>query len=247
MNKLPTIKVYDIDYSFIIKNYLNPEMWEKTWTLFQYKTFVVTLRLEGINCKSQKISFEVIVKDNSPENKYYYDWGENTDKRATRSAYYSLKVDNLDFLKREIRSSIFDTIERLEEYFIKGTGEYKELSEMYKNESEKLTKIAEEFLDDNGVKNEEIRSAYVDSFVSNNTKLDSLQESLLESEKYTKFSDFYLMFANATKDEYIVEKWERIIEDKNDLEEVKKEIEEYIEYMDTENFEIDKSSELEDI
>ena len=28
------LKVYDIDYSFIIKNYLSPELWEKTWTLF---------------------------------------------------------------------------------------------------------------------------------------------------------------------------------------------------------------------
>ena len=33
--KLPVLKVYEIDYSFIIKNYLNPEMWSKTWTLFQ--------------------------------------------------------------------------------------------------------------------------------------------------------------------------------------------------------------------
>ena len=58
-NKLPAIKVYDIDYSFIIKNYLNPEMWQKTWTLFQYKTFVVTLRLDSINCQKEKIFFQV--------------------------------------------------------------------------------------------------------------------------------------------------------------------------------------------
>lgn len=29
MEKLPILKVYDIDYSFIVKNYLNPEMWSK--------------------------------------------------------------------------------------------------------------------------------------------------------------------------------------------------------------------------
>ena len=36
-NKLPAIKVYDIDYSFIIKNYLNPEMWQKLGLYFNIK------------------------------------------------------------------------------------------------------------------------------------------------------------------------------------------------------------------
>ena len=27
---LPVIKVYKIDYEFIIKNYLDPKLWEKT-------------------------------------------------------------------------------------------------------------------------------------------------------------------------------------------------------------------------
>ena len=75
-SKLPAIKVYDIDYSFIIKNYLNPEMWQKTWTLFQYKTFVVTLQIDYINCAEEKICFKVTLKDNSTENLYNYEWGK---------------------------------------------------------------------------------------------------------------------------------------------------------------------------
>ena len=31
------IKVYDIDYSFLLKNYLNPEYWNKSWHLFVYE------------------------------------------------------------------------------------------------------------------------------------------------------------------------------------------------------------------
>ena len=28
------LKVYDIDYEFIIKNYTDPKLWDKTWNLF---------------------------------------------------------------------------------------------------------------------------------------------------------------------------------------------------------------------
>lgn len=247
MNKLPAVKVYDIDYSFIIKNYLNPEMWQKSWVIFQYKTFVITLKLSSINCKSEKVCFEIEIKDNSTENKYAYEWGENTDKHAQQIILFTLKVDNIDFLKREIRSRIFLAIERMEEYYIMATDEYKELSFQYENEVRLLTKIAEDFLDQNNVKNEEIRNVYIDNFVSNNATLDTLQSKLRDKELYTKFPDFYLIFANATKDESIIKKWEYTIANTNDLEEIKKEINEYLEYMETEEFQEEKSDELEEI
>ena len=31
---LPTLKVYEIDYSWIISNYLDKELWDKKWNLF---------------------------------------------------------------------------------------------------------------------------------------------------------------------------------------------------------------------
>ena len=40
-----TLKKYDVDYSFIIRNYLSPELWKKTWTLFVYKNIRITLNL----------------------------------------------------------------------------------------------------------------------------------------------------------------------------------------------------------
>lgn len=126
-NKLPAIKVYDIDYSFIIKNYLNPEMWQKTWTLFQYKTFVVTLQLVSINCQDEKISFEIKIKDNSEKNKYSYEWGRNSDKSANDYAYYSLKINDLKFLKTLIESSVFDAISKLERYNIVASEDYQNL------------------------------------------------------------------------------------------------------------------------
>ena len=110
-NKLPAIKVYDIDYSFIIKNYLNPEMWQKTWTLFQYKTWVITFRIDYIWCRSEKIRFMIKIKDNSPENEYKYGDCYDIDKDYSAGVDYSLKIDNIQFLKREIISKSFYIIE----------------------------------------------------------------------------------------------------------------------------------------
>lgn len=246
-NKLPAIKVYDIDYSFIIKNYLNPEMWQKTWTLFQYKTWVITFRIDYIWCRSEKIHFLIKIKDNSPENEYKYGDYCDIDKDYSTSVDYSLKVDDIQFLKREIISKSFYIIEKLEEEAIMATREYIGLTESYSNERNKLIKIAEDFLDNNGVTNEDIRDAYISVYVDNNTQLDLMQDKLQNRMKYTIFPDLYLMFANATRDDKIVQKWEKTLAENNNIEELRTEILEYLEYMQSENFEEDMSSNLEEI
>ena len=246
-NKLPAIKVYDIDYSFIIKNYLNPEMWQKTWTLFQYKTFVVTLRLTSINCQDEKINFEIKIKDNSEENEYSYEWGRNLDKDANDYAYYSLKINDLNFLKNSVENSVFDAIEKLERYNIVASEDYQNLKEMHSNEQDSLRKIAEDFLDANNVSNEDIRETYIDAYVSNNAKLDGYLGRMLVEKQYIMFPDLYLMFANATRNDKTIKKWEKILAENNNIEELKTEVQEYLEYMQSEDFEDDMNSNLEEI
>ena len=246
-NKLPAIKVYDIDYSFIIKNYLNPEMWQKTWTLFQYKTWVITFRIDYIWCRSEKIHFMIKIKDNSPENEYKCGDYCDADKFYSASVDYSLKIDDIQFLKREIISKSFYIIEKLEEEAIMATREYINLTRSYSDEKNKLTKIAEDFLDDNGVNNEDIRNAYIEAYVENNTQLDLMQNRLKRKMQYTIFPDLYLMFANATRDDKIVQKWEKTLAENNNIEELRTEILEYLEYMQSEEFEDDMNSNLEEI
>lgn len=246
-NKLPAIKVYDIDYSFIIKNYLNPEMWQKTWTLFQYKTFVITLQLTYINCQDEKITLRVKIKDNSSEHKYSYDWGRNLDKDASDDVYYSLKINDLKFLKNSVENSVFDTIERLERYNIIASEDYLDLKKMYRNEKDSLREIAEKFLDANDVSNEDIREAYIDAYVSNNTQLDTYLTRMIDRKQHLIFPDLYLVFANATRNDKTVKKWEKILAENNNIEELRTGILEYLEYMQSEDFENDMNSNLEEI
>lgn len=246
-NKLPAIKVYDIDYSFIIKNYLNPEMWQKTWTLFQYKTWVITFKIDCIWCRSEKIHFLIKIKDNSPKNEYKCGSYCDTDKFYYTTADYSLKTDDIQFLKREIISKSFYIIEKLEEEAIMATQEYVSLTESYSDEKDKLIQIAEDFLDDNGVNNEDIRNAYIDTYVNNNTQLDLMQDRLKESMKYTIFPDLYLVFANATDNKNIIDKWETKLSQSNNIETLKVEIQEYLDYIESEEFEENMSGNLEEI
>lgn len=241
------LKVYDIDYDFIIKNYLNPEMWEKTWPLFIYKTFVITFRLDNINCLNQKIGFYIEIKDSSIDNNYRYDWGYNSDKTANAYASYSLKIDNIDFLKREIEGKAFEIISRLEEYNIRASEQFIELEEQYDNEEQRLREIAEEFLDENNVTNEDIRDVYIDNYINTNTKLDIYKNDLINRLRYTVFPDLYLVFANATHNKKTIEQWEGKIATMVDIQALNDEIQEYIDYIETDEFKEDMESNLEEI
>lgn len=202
-NKLPAIKVYDIDYSFIIKNYLNPEMWKKTWTLFVYKTFVVTMHLSSINCQDEKVWFGITIKDNSDRN-YRYEWGENIDKATSDSVDYSLKINDISFLKTAINNTIIKMIECLETYAIRGTNEYNDIKKSCEHESKILEDIAIKFLDSEGVSNKDIRDAYIDSYISQNTKMDVKLGNFISELKCSILPDFYLIFARATGDKRII-------------------------------------------
>ena len=84
---LPAIKVWKMDYSFIIKNYLNPALWQKTWTLFEYKDFVITIKLTKIETENMRIVFRLNLRENSRP----YTWGDQED------VSYSLKGSQYPF------------------------------------------------------------------------------------------------------------------------------------------------------
>lgn len=188
---LPTIKVYEVDYSFIIKNYLNRELWDKTWTLFQYKHSTVTLCLNSINTKNKIIYFEVRL-----------DWsdGEQTDC-SYNTVEFQLGVMNVTQLKNIINNCIWSRIIRIEENQIERSQEYQNIRDGWYTEKERLEKIANDFLDSEGVTHKSIREAYVDKFIDDN---DTLWDDLQDYKNQMKFkvlTELYLVFAKSIKDE----------------------------------------------
>lgn len=239
-NRMLALKVYDVDYSFIIKNYLDENLWEKEWTIFVYKKFKVMLRLDSINVKTKAIWFEVFIDDNSEDNKSW-----NT--RVSDSFKYTLSIDDINILKKSLNSTVFSLIKKLEEErYIENTDKYKQLDEMKRDERERLQHIAEDFLDNEGVTNDEIREAYIDYYIDKNEKVYDLKNDFVSEMKYTILTDFYVAFLDAVNDKERLE----IIKFKVgqvELENILNEIEEYKEYMETEQFENDMQENLEEI
>lgn len=234
---LPAIKIWKIDYSFIIENYLNPALWQKTWTLFEYKDFVITIRLTKIDTENMKIVFRLILRDNGRANT----WGDQED------VGYSLKSSSIAFLIKSINGSIYRMISYHERYHtFEDLPVYKEAEQQSEREIEKLTALASEFLDDEGVENDDIREAYIDKYVDDHKQNDEYIEKLREAYKYHLLTDFYLVFADSIGD---VAKYQTIMDklEENEIENVLKEIKQYKTYIETDDYQEEMKDLLEKI
>lgn len=242
-NNLPIIKVYDVDYSFIIKNYLNPEMWSKTWTLFQYKGFVFTLNICGIDCENEKVSFKLSLKDVLEPNKYDEEWCSFPNK-VCRYIVYSLKIEDVNFLKRKIYSDMKEAIKTLENRRCQALDEYKQIEDSEETEKHILTEIAEKFLDDNNVTNENIRDVYIENYIENNSRIEDKLNEFKSNNRYRLFTDLYLILAESEKDEEFIK---FILEYDEKCVDVYEEVKEYMKYLETEKCREELKDKLEDI
>ena len=216
-----TLKKYDVDYSFIIRNYLSPELWKKTWTLFVYKNIRITLNLSYIWVNDPiKISFKISIK--TPEYSTY------TLKDHT------IDVSNLTILKKQIDNAILFLINDYERYVISKTKTYQDLLDTAVRENERLQEIAENYLNENGIYIEDVRDAYIAYYMDKNNTGDSYLSNYKDSMKYKQCTDLWLVYAKATNDEKLEEKIkERLTTD--DYVDILKDIQEYIDILSDED------------
>lgn len=227
---LPTIKVYEIDYDFIIKNYLDPKLWNKSWTVFVYRDFVFTLKMTHITVTTNTITFEV--KLNKHWNSRHFD--------------YNIENSNINFLKKSLKGTIKRLIGDYEESEIRSSDGYSILEQNLLEAENKLEEIANDFLDDEGVTNKEIRELYVENYVDNNSECWDKLDKYITSLKYTDCTDLYMIFAEATNDESLKDTVQRYLDD-GETERIQRELEEYCEYVDSDKWLEDVKEELENI
>lgn len=234
---LPAIKVWKMDYSFIVKNYLNPALWQKTWTLFEYKDFVITIKLTKIETENMRIVFRLNLRDNSRPNT----WGDQED------VSYSLKGSSIKFLIKSINGAIFRMISYHERnHVLEDLPVYIDAKQQGDIEIEKLTVLASEFLDDEGVTNEEIREAYIDKYVDDNKQNDEYIQRLRSAYEYHLLTDFYLVFAESIDDDA---RYQTVMDrlEENEIENVLKEINQYKTYIETDDYQEEMKGLLEEI
>ena len=119
---LPELKVYKIDYEFIIKNYLDRNLWKKTWNLFIYRDNIFTLNLYEIDTENNKIRFKI--KFNKLEWMY-------------ESITYDVDNTSIKILLQQINGAMFRLMERFEEREIKQSEPYKQAENAVSEETVK--------------------------------------------------------------------------------------------------------------
>lgn len=179
------LKVYKVDYDFIIKNYLSPAMWEKTWTLFVYRDISITLNIDYISVRPKKICFDIKI-------------AQDGDTHSTNVTHY-IDNSNYNVLKKQINGAIEFLIEYLERDYISKEDGYKEIEIAGYNEEDILSRIAEDFLDENGVSNKEIRDVYIDNYICNNRKTNTYLSNYVIGRKYRCMPDLWIVYYKATE------------------------------------------------
>ena len=240
------LKVWKMDYSFIINNYLDQSLWQKTWTLFEYKDFTIQLALDQIMVRDEKLRFIVKCIYNKSNNNGYMNY-------YLEDVFYSLKINDVSFLKRAINSAIYDCIRGIEYvYFISNTDKYNELESLKYDEQDKLRNIAKEFLDNANVESDNCREAYIDAYIDENSKIQDMLKDYVNSRRFMELTDFWLVWINSLEDEEEKRKskWLDTIHNKLGEEKWKEAYDnaiEYAKYMETEEFEEDMKSNLEEV
>jgi hypothetical protein len=230
------LKVYNIDYSFIIKNYLNPKLWKEKWCLFEFEHYTFTIYLQSISTRDESITFYIEAKN--PFAKEYYR------KTHTRSIDFSLKVDNLKFLKNKINSTIYSLINDIEQQTIKDSSYCNLILDGLNEEKNELTEIAKAFLDENGVSNSEIREVYIDNYVSNNNRVFSHYNAYVSNNKFNYLTPLWVTFANVIKDKDKIKEIKTFLQDDDKIKAVMKESKEYLKYLKTEEWKEEMMNEL---
>lgn len=226
------IKIFRMDYEFLLKNYLNPELWQKEWTLFEFRFYKITMNLYSIYTKNEKIYFEISIRYMNPDT--------HSNLTIEKMIDFSLKIDNIDFLKRKINTAIWEGMQSLESSMIEREDEYQDLEEMRSDERERLRDIAEEFLEDNNITHPDIVEAYTDAYVDAYEKVYDMMQEYKSNRKFHVATDFYLTWLNSLEDDSKDKKWrlDKVEEslDHSELLKVQKEISEYQEYLETEEW-----------
>lgn len=230
------IKVYEVDYSFIVKNYLDPQLWNKEWTLFVYKDMVFSIRLYSIHTANRELAFDIILK--------YSD--KNSVERKEETIWYNLGNGTISVLKRQIMGAMDRLIRRVEEDFTRQTEDYEKARELEREHRNNLEEKANDYLDSNGVYIDDVRDAYISYYVNKHDF--SYASNVVNAYNHDLLFDVYMIFYKATgqKDKFENLK-ETYMRKHNNIDSVMNEINEKIEYLNSEEYQQELEDDLESI
>ena len=208
MNSLST-KLTKLDLDVILKNYCQPVFWKQTWQIYKHRNVNIIARIYSIDVINNKI----LMKLNFDKEYIKFPRIRKTAWTYCDSEYITIPIDNSDYKKENFENAILSAslnlIYKLEEDLIELYSEYKEAVKLEEKFTESLKEIANKFLDENNVINEEIRDAYIDNYVYKKCKIPDYTSKVLEKMHYTVIPSEYLILISFFNNEKTYEEYSK--------------------------------------
>lgn len=188
-------QVVKLDLQTILANYKNPNFWAKKWTIIDTKEIKLVWYITSINCVDNKIEsrVEVAHKNIRRGKKHFRDL---TWYGFEYEIVSPIPINNPEYTEKHFENAILGRVlsllESIERHCTYEYAEYKEAETLEEEVKERLKTYAEDYLDENNVSNEDIREAYIEKYVSNNSNEGELTDKIIKRFRHKIIPDTYL-------------------------------------------------------
>lgn len=197
MKNAVSTKVVKLDLDFILDNFWKPVLWGKTWTIFEYNGYRVTIEIESIYPKYSRVWFYIRLYGQTGKELNTEMFGINFEKGNR----------NLTAIQNRIDGAVWNVFVAFEKDQIRMRSAYQETLELQRIAKDTYEEKANDFLDELGIENEEVREAYV---IAQRGKVDYSDKLLkiLDEYKYTIMHKELMGFALFADSERLLERTE---------------------------------------
>lgn len=183
MNEIST-KVVKLDINFILDNFYKPNLWGKTWTIFEWDGYKITFTIHTINTEFGSLYYRL---------KLHKD-GATLARSSYNPISYQKEHRNIKVIQKGISGAAIRLIGDYEKDLIRITNAYQEAEALeHKIELEAEAK-AEALLDELEITNEEIREAYIESQKQKH-ETSEYTSNVLDVYQYKKCLKLYYSYA----------------------------------------------------
>ena len=155
-----TTALSKINYEFLTKHYLDPRYWEKIWTIYDYGSLKVTLRLMSIDITWKKVdlALNVIYKENKKKNY----------SRENYTVYPSIPINHPEFNETLFMQTIYgeasSALGNIEKYIVWRFPEYIQEEKRIEEKIKSLEERARTYAEEHDIKDEDIINSIVEAF-----------------------------------------------------------------------------------
>ena len=200
--------------------------------MFVYKDHVFTLNLYKIETETDRIVFKISY------NKLSWDYEYVT---------YDIQNASILILKKQINGAIFRLMETKDEYEARNSAGYCAIVDARDEERNRLRDIAQAYLDNHGIELDDVREAYIDRFVSRNAKTDLMAHNYLQGCMYTFLAEVMLVFTKITNNNARYDAVVNAVGNKGNIALIESAVEEFLEHMNSSDYEDEMIGELESL